>query len=204
MNNTQETIGKLITDDYKRDAIHIAVIPVTAQETVHPGQCVELVEGGNSRVVAFLRGRTDGKPHSAVGVIDPFLRGPVYPDQRCWLFLFPNTVTGMRHEWQHPAFVEFQPSVPGVEASRKWMEEFAANHYYYPNYYQEGEEKRRYTADELIQAGKEYLESDWKHVQKGSESLRDDTNAEEFWKHFQVITGIQVPADTDQPFCCTC
>lgn len=193
---TQETIGKLIDAGQQRDAIHIAVYPVVASEKLFPGQEVCLIDGTEKVGV-----RSMPIPH---GIIDPFLSGPVYPDQRCWLFLFPNTVTGMRHHWEHPAFVEFQPSVSGIEASRKWMEEFAANHYYYPNYYQEGEEKRRYTADELIQAGKEYLESDWKHIQKGSESLRDDTNAEEFWKHFQVITGIQVPSGTEQPFCCTC
>lgn len=99
MNTIQETIGKLIEGDYQRDAIHIAVAPVTADEILYPGQRVEFVEGKQGRVKENRRAS-----HVAVGIIDPFLDGRIYPDQKCWLFLFPNTITGMRHEWQHPAF----------------------------------------------------------------------------------------------------
>lgn len=34
-----------------------------------------------------------------VGIVDPFLRESVQPSQRFWLFLYPNTVTSLRHEW---------------------------------------------------------------------------------------------------------
>lgn len=63
-----------------------------------------------------------------------------------------------------------------------------------------------YTAEDLIQAGRDYLDSGDRLVQQDSETLRDDTNAKEFWKHFQVITGIVVPeSELDSvPFCCTC
>lgn len=113
---TQETIGKLIEAGQQRDAIHIAVYPVVAIEKLFPGQEVSI--------------NTDGKvsaPTMAIrhGIIDPFLSGPVYPDQRCWLFLFPNTVTGMRHHWEHPAFVEFESSDAGRADAERWLRDLA-------------------------------------------------------------------------------
>ena len=86
----QGMIGKLVPDDWTdRDAIHIAVIPMTADSVLLPGQGVNV--GGN-----HLR------PY--VGIVDPFLQDVVQPGQRFFLFLTPNTVTGITHHWHHPLF----------------------------------------------------------------------------------------------------
>ncbi len=90
-------LGELIEDgDRRRDAIHIAVAPVTAAEKLKPGDHVGLVEEDSRELV--------GRCEDCVGIVDPFLKADVEPGQRFWLFLYPNTVTAMRHAWSHPSF----------------------------------------------------------------------------------------------------
>lgn len=90
-------LGRLIEDgDRRRDAIHIAVAPVAAAERLAPGQHVGLVREGNLELV--------GPCDCAIGIVDPFLTADVEPGQRFWLFLYPNTVTSLRHIWTHPTF----------------------------------------------------------------------------------------------------
>ncbi|QJW94217.1 hypothetical protein [Frigoriglobus tundricola] len=90
-------LGQLIEDgDRRRDAIHIAVAPVTAEERLAPGQHVGLVQDGNLELV--------GPCDRTIGIVDPFLAEAVEPGQRFWLFLYPGTITGLRHVWTHPVF----------------------------------------------------------------------------------------------------
>jgi hypothetical protein len=90
-------LGHLIEDgDRRRDAIHIAVAPVTAVERLTPGQHVGLVQKGNLDQV--------GPCDHNIGIVDPFLTSEIEPGQRFWLFLYPGTITGLRHIWTHPTF----------------------------------------------------------------------------------------------------
>lgn len=99
-------LGQLIGDgDRRRDAIHIAVAPVTAAERLTPGQHVGLVEEGNPELV--------GPCDDNIGIVDPFLVEGVEPGQRFWLFLYPGSITGLRHVWTHPAFAAAAALVRG-------------------------------------------------------------------------------------------
>lgn len=92
-------LGELIEDgDRRRDAIHVAIAPVTAVERLAPGQHVGLVREDDPELV--------GACDSTIGVVDPFLTAAVETGQRFWLFLYPGTITGLRHVWTHPAFTK--------------------------------------------------------------------------------------------------
>ncbi len=79
---TTPNLGQLITGPAARDAIHVAVIPLTATRVLQPGERL------------------------TNGVVDPFLTAPVQPGERYWFCLFPASVTNLRHVWQHPAFAD--------------------------------------------------------------------------------------------------
>ena len=93
-------LGETPSPDARRDAVHIAVAPVVCGVPfLDPGQHVGL----------DARGRANPRVAVLIGVVDPFLKTPVGLDERFWLFLYPNTVTSLRHVWTHPAFTTKVP-----------------------------------------------------------------------------------------------
>lgn len=96
-------IGELVQGDPGRDAIHIAVAPVEAQWELGPGRPVTLNPAGKAIGCSYEK---------AVGIVDPFLRGQVSPGQKFWLFLKPNTITSLRHDWTHPNFPDHSNASP--------------------------------------------------------------------------------------------
>jgi hypothetical protein len=90
-------LGQLIEDgDRRRDAIHVAVAAARASERLQPGQRVGLVQPDDMELA--------GPVERPIGIVDPFLIEPVEAGERFWLLLFPNSITGLRHIWTHPAF----------------------------------------------------------------------------------------------------
>ena len=174
--NEKSKLGRLVESNEWRDAIHIAIVPVVADTRLSPGQDVGVVDG--NRV---------GKSENPVGIIDPFLKDSVKPEQSCWMLLYPNTITSLRHEWTHPAF----PSAPtpvSVE-SKAWLEHYASS--------------IGVGVDELIERATYFLDdgSYWGNGDRFDGVYLED----EFWPHYQAVTG-RVVSDEQRGsfFSCSC
>lgn len=182
--DTQHSLGKLIDEKAQRDAIHIAVAPVVATERLSPGQRIGLVEHDNTQVRANNAGQ---------GIVDPFLSGAVFPGDRFWMWLTPNTITSLRHQWTHPNFDSDNKISHDehLEKSKTWIAEHA--------------DLLGLSYDVLIKNAEEWLRDEDYFVQQGSERWRDEFNPTEFWHHYEVIAGKVVPDDKKRSFyCCTC
>lgn len=89
-----ETLGMIHFRPEGRDAIHLAVEPIEAGETLQPNDDVYVNDG---RAYKYGKGKRLGK-------VDPFLPGSVHPGQRFWLVVYPRMITSLRHVWDHPDF----------------------------------------------------------------------------------------------------
>lgn len=168
------TLGQILTGNEGRDAVHVAIAPCVAKEKLYPGQDV----GADG---------TTAQPH--VGIVDPYLKHPVLPEQGFWLCLYPNTVTSLRHEWEHPAFPATEKTQDGSVA---WLTDFAATF--------------GMTYDAVIEAAKEWLNTgEWTWLNYDTPD-RAWTDRVLFWQHFENATGIEVPEDDKGStfFTCSC
>ena len=170
--------GQLITTPQQRDAVHVAVAPVTAGEALEPGQHVGFTEDGKV-----------GTSETPIGIVDPYLKQDVNPGEQFWLFLYPKTVTNLRHDWTHPAFGSVDNR--NVEESNRWLSEFAA----------EGE----LTLNELIEEARTCISDSSYYIGLGTDTpSRWYEQIETFWKHIEVVTGLKVKDKTHAPFSCSC
>ena len=204
MRPTQELIGKIITEEAGRDAIHIAVLPVTAGQDLLPSD-----EVGISGDVAGKH----CKP--LVGIVDPFLKpGIVEKGQRFFIYLFPNTISSLRHVWAHkdiPDTLGGEPAPkvpPGDKAeSEAWLREYAkrVNPYFvdaemgeYASHYPGGADGAYQTLLEGLRSGELVYHGIDMH---GREDLID---GEELQRHGSVVLGYPLNFDTFEYFSCTC
>jgi len=96
---TQFNLGKFITGEAGRDAVHIPVAPSVSGEDLMRGDRLAVIStfGNLIHVRRALPGETP------IGVVDPFLQEVVIPSgARFYMFLFPNTITNVAHVWEHP------------------------------------------------------------------------------------------------------
>lgn len=101
-------LGQLASPDAARDAVHIAITPVIiASGPLEPGFHIQLTPDGQA---------TTG-PHP-IGIIDPFLQRPVKAGERCFILLYPNTITSLRHDWSHPAFPKVAEAAPAAPVAQ--------------------------------------------------------------------------------------
>lgn len=170
-------LGILIKGEQHRDAIHIAVAPVTSDEVLIPGLDVALVEGRSDKV---------GTTGAFIGIVDPFLKKePILPGQKFWLVLYPQTITSLRHEWTHPAFAS--KSADGT--SQRWIESFA--------------NEVGISCNMLMAAADNWLRSKG-YLDIGDE-LPEGPKIIEFWHHYEVVTGKNIAEEKQHSFfTCSC
>lgn len=170
MTEAIKTIGKLIEGAAERDAIHVAILPVTAAEDLSRGMEVGLVYGTTDQVKSKQR-RYGQKP---IGIVDPFLEDYCVPKgQRCWVFLFPGTVIGMRHHWSHPDID--QQREPATESER-WLRKFA--------------DKWNFDYGEMVtnaQDNEGYVVAMGRDLHSRTELEPGDEL--EFWRHIEKLVG---------------
>jgi hypothetical protein len=166
-------LGTLIEQSrtVERDAVHIAVAPLIATSELFPGQRIN------------VEGKSD---LAGVGIVDPFLSHKVETGERFWCFLYPGSITSLRHEWSHPIFDRINTS---KSAAMKVLERYAKDVYA--------------TVEELIDAVSQYLDAESRGG--GCLPFSDFSPSEDFWVAFEAVTGRNV-AETDRPeyFSCAC
>lgn len=159
-------IGSIILDEADRDAIHIAIFPLTAIERLCRGYYVKLA------VSKFEAIRCTDR-HDAIGIVDPFLECEhVEKGERFWCFLFPNSITGLRHHWTHPAFDT------GPDVHKKWLLEFC--------------DKWKFDCDELLEAATSDV--GYRYATAYGRDLHDKSQLDEgeyelFWYHIEKFIG---------------
>ena len=191
-----------------RDAIHLAVFPAVATETLYPNQDVGLV-GKDASIKS--------SPH--VGKVDPFLKEPVYPGQTFWLVLYPRTITSLRHVWEHPNVPEEEATIvtqtievvkeveiikevektidPKVQMALNYLSEYVSFDYYdtKPNPTTLETRIREFAYRALDSDYEEYLTIYGDDASGGIPS--------EFWDHVETLTGKR-PAQPPTWFSCSC
>lgn len=167
------TIGTVLDKDaaLQRDCIHVAILPVTCgEEYLGAGREVKLAYGTTNVVIDAPHGK-------GIGIIDPFLRRAVRKGDRCWLFLRPGTVTGLRHDWICPEVDGVRPAASEAEA---WLRRFA--------------DRWNMDYDEMVAAasapseadGDNYVVAEGVDLHSAAELGGDEAL---FWYHLAALTG---------------
>lgn len=175
------TLGTIIDDSQKRDAIHLAVIPMVAPVRLRPGQHVD------------KHGNPTG---DCVGIVDPFVMlKHIEPGDRFWLVIYPRVITSLRHVWSHPAFEEEAAGARPSAESEEWLHRYAD----------------QVDADygKIMDVAKTHCRTERGHypdyLSDGSKWEGESTPAE-FWNHFENVTGLKPDMKYGTPsfFSCSC
>ena len=193
-----KSIGQILTGNEERDAIHMAVMPVIAGSELFRGQRIAIKYGtSNVAIPSFDEYYTYGQAPS-VGIVDPFLsrdapdHNRVRPGEWFWMFLQPNTITGIRHQWTHPTI---DHPAQSKNESELWLHQFA--------------EQWSFDYDQMISAATNPDDEDPYITAYGRdlhsrEELGDDHDL--FWFHLGVVTRrvYDTPHRNKVTWTCTC
>jgi hypothetical protein len=193
MKDAVATMGGVLPDDASgRDAVHVAVFSAISGVRLFPGQDVGAVSDGEGGDVAV---GPLGVP--LIGIVDPFLKAPVIPGERFWVFLYPRTITALSHRWSHPAFEDTKLSYAPPSAkleSDLWLTKFCAE-YDDKNY----GFSMRATLEKIFDG--QYDDDEYLTVYGTDEK---GAIPYEVWHHASVVFGKPVPLRKPTYFSCSC
>lgn len=178
-------LGQKITEPQERDAIHVAVIPVRIYQyyngkgQVTPGTHVGFLHDDYVSV----------NSPKLVGIIDPFLdpSKELHHGDRVWLFVYPNTITSLRHDWEHPDITLKKRESLLVDRAIATLKDIA--------------EQVEMSLPQLVELLSNYLDTgEWHTLNFDT----PDIDAEAMWDAFEVVTGRRGAQHKDNPFSCAC
>lgn len=176
------TLGTIIDDTQKRDAIHLAVIPQQAAHRMKPGAHV---------AVATSSGQN-------VGIVDPFLTRPVEEGEWFWLVIYPRVITSLRHVWAHPAFQDEvgTPAPQNKSPSERWLRDLA--------------ESVGISYGRLMDGASDWVNGRrrgdrWGTYIIGGAEMESMSVPDEFWTHYETMTGDRIEEEhRGDFFSCSC
>lgn len=181
-------LGKLCEADAQKDAIHIAIAPVIAAYTLMPGDRVGFIDKSDNIVCG-------ASATEAIGIVDPFLTNAVKKGQMFYVCLFPNTVTGLRHDWAHPAFAVNPAGAKDPEnGSKRWLEDFA----------RQNDESYKELMARLNAYAQDCPSDDSGSYDAINSMLESEKRS--LWVHYENVTGEKVSESVkaEEHFRCSC
>lgn len=186
MANGDIGIGKLIDQERGRDAIHVAVAPIEAAYPLLIGSHICILENGKA-----------GYGNRSIGIVDPYLTVAPKAGDRFYVFLYPGSITSLRHEWVHPAFGDAGPAktpeTPDKAFAESWLRQYAAR----VNHYLDAEEAFQTLLCDLKAHAITYHGTDM----HGRDELID---ADELKRHGEIVLGVPINFDKFEYFSCSC
>lgn len=181
-------LGQKIREIQERDAVHVAVIPVRINQFGN-----EVIKPGTH--VGFIYDEFVGPlSNKLVGIIDPFLSPSeeLHHGDKVWLFLYPNTVTSIRHYWEHPDITVGPKTNLLIEQAVQRLRSIA--------------ESVEISFPELIDILGNYIETGKWHTLNFD---TPDIDPVTMWDDFQLVTGVRFDKEQrkqayDIPFTCAC
>lgn len=198
------TLGTIINEGEKRDAIHLGVENAIAHERLWPG----------THVGFRLDGTVSESAKKPVGIVDPFLTEPVEKGQRFWLIVYPRQITSLRHVWEHPDFplsnetdaganvltVVNEASPEAVHKTKLLIKEPVA---VAKQAIRDIALNLDITEEELMDAADNYLRFGEYLIDGGK--FEGESVPLDFWDHYEVVTETEIPPQNKGSFLsCSC
>ena len=187
-------IGLIHTTVLVKDAIHIAIAQVSAGEELKAGDRVGFKD---KEGIVF-------KDATHIGLVDPFIQTPIKKDNLFYLFLYPNSVTSLTHQWEHPSF---DRSPERIAAADKWLKKHSQAYFANEDDYGfsdwEGTNYHRFIEEFKASNVSAYAYGDdfSEHYNSNIDGFR-----KKFWDNLEIVTGIAATKEQrDQEyFSCSC